>query len=176
MKRSCRDTEKDGMALGIKYSLHSFPRWGHPYDSEWGLWLEIITMWQLHWQHMWNLLMVDLLPSLLRVSVRPLLAGQEEQKKTPQLTNNSCPNVVLEAQDGDSDGYEVRNCAVLLLWQACSSDKSLTPRPEPVIPSPFLSTTFTLSLLFIYFILLNNCVLWPVKNWEGSYHEAQEGD
>lgn len=107
---------------------------------------------------------------------KPLLAGQEEQEKNPQLTNNSCPNVVLETQDGDSDGYKVRNCAVPLLWQACSSDKPLIPGPEPVIPSPFLSTTFTSSLLFTYFIPLNNRVPWPVKNWEGSYCAAQEGD
>lgn len=112
-----------------------------------------------------TLLIVDLLP--LRVSVRGRCWVDKKSRPHIQLANNSCPNMVLETQDGDSDGYKVRNYAVPLLWQACSSGKPPTPGPEPVIPSPFLSTTFTLSFLFIYFIPLNNHVLWPVKNREG---------
>lgn len=77
---------------------------------------------------------------------------KKSRKKIPKLTNYSYSSVVLETQDEDSDGYGVRNCAVLLFVTGLSSDTTLIAKSEPIIPSPFLSSTFTLSFLFVYFI------------------------
>lgn len=171
------DTEKDRIALGINEAFTAFLTGAickiHYEVNDW----KITAISSRHWQHTWNLSVVSLCSQIIIMSCeRPLSSEQEEQKKPPQMTNNSCPDVMLETQDGGSDGYKVRNHALPLFWQACSSDKPLAPGSKPVIPSLFLSTTFILSFLFIYLISLNNHVPWPVKNIMGSYCAAQGGD